>query len=54
MELKKMKTDVREERRRENMAADLEKQKALTEYVAMMTDVDLPTETQEDDENYEA
>ncbi len=49
-----MKTDVREARRQENMAADLEKQKALTEYVAMMTDVDLPTETQEGDENYEA
>lgn len=53
MKFKKMKMDVRESRQRENMAADLEKQKALTEYVAMMADVDLPTETQEDD-SYEA
>ena len=52
MKFKKMKVDVRESRQRDNMVADLEKQKALTEYVAMMADVDLPTKTQED--NYEA
>lgn len=47
MKLKKMKMDVRESRLRENMAADLERQKALTEYVAMMADVELPTEEEE-------
>lgn len=53
MEFKKVKTSIQEERKQEALAADLEKQKALTEYVAMMADVDLPTEEKET-ENYEA
>nr|DAJ90900.1 MAG TPA: hypothetical protein [Caudoviricetes sp.] len=47
MEFKKVKTSIQEERKQEALAADLEKQKALTEYVAMMADVDLPTEEKE-------
>lgn len=52
MEFKKLKTSVWEARQRENMAADLEKQKALMGYVAMMADVELPeNEGQEEMKN---
>ena len=54
MKFKKMKTSIPEERQKENMAADLAEQKALTAYVAMMADVDLPEDEQEGAENYEA
>ena len=45
MKIKKMYGMVKEERERENLAAENEKNKYLIEYMAMMTDVDLPTES---------
>ncbi len=54
MELKKMRMDVREARQNENMAASLDKQKSLTEYVAMMADIELPEDSQEGGSSYEA
>ena len=54
MKYEKMKTSIPEERQQENMAADLEKQKALTEYVAMMADVELLKYEQDRGESYEA
>ena len=54
MKYKKMRTSIPEERQQENLAADLAEQKALTAYVAMMADVDLPEDNQEGAEEYEA
>ena len=53
MYFKKSKMSIMETKRMENMYADLERQKALTGYVAMMTDVELPNEEQEVIENGE-
>lgn len=46
MRIKKLNGLVKEERERERMAAENEKNKYLIEYVAMMSDVDLPTESE--------
>ena len=37
------KTTVAETRRFDNMTADVERNKAYTDYIAMMSDVELPT-----------
>lgn len=46
MRIKKLNGLVKEERERERVAAENEKNKYLIEYVAMMSDVDLPTESE--------
>ena len=43
----KIKSSISEERKNERMAAELEKQKALLEYVAIMADVELPDEEEQ-------
>lgn len=48
---KKLKTDVVTERQLEQMHATIEQQKATIDYLAMMTDVELPEDEQEDEED---
>lgn len=44
----KNKTDVADQRVVEGALSDIAKQDSLIEYVAMMTDVDIPTEDEEE------
>lgn len=44
MEIKKIQGSVEERAAFEGALADLEKQKANTDYIAMMADIDLPEE----------
>lgn len=44
---KRMKTDVVTERQFEQMAATIQQQQATIDYLAMMTDVDLPEDEKE-------
>lgn len=43
MKFRKLKTSVAEEREKENLRATVEQQAAIIDYIAMMTDVELPT-----------
>lgn len=45
--IEKLKTSIQEKRAAERMAAKLEQQSALLDYVAIMTDVELPVEESE-------
>ena len=44
MTMTRRKRTVKEQREREDMQAQLEKQQAILEYVAAMADIDLPVE----------
>lgn len=44
MEYRQIKTSVYEEREKENMRATIEEQAAIIDYIALMTDVELPTQ----------
>ena len=44
MEYRQIKTSVYEEREKENMRATIAEQAAIIDYIALMTDVDLPTQ----------
>lgn len=48
---KKLKTDVVTERQLEQMSATIAQQAATIEYLAMMTDIDLPEDEQEDEDD---
>ena len=47
IKIKKLRNSINEERQHEHTAAELEKQKALLEYVAIMADVELPDEEEQ-------
>ncbi len=47
MFIKKLKRSIEEQRAEERTKAEVEKQGALLEYVAIMADVELPTEESE-------
>lgn len=47
----KTKTGIAEKRAAERTAAEVERQGALLDYVAMMADVELPTDTESEAEN---
>ena len=47
IKFEKIKSSISKERKNEHMAAELEKQKALLEYVAIMADVELPDEEEQ-------
>lgn len=47
--VKKLKESIAEARERENLKAKVAKQEALLEYVAIMTDVDIDEEGEEDE-----
>lgn len=51
MKLNKINRSVRDAREQENNTANIEKNKCLIEYVAMMAGVDLPSEEQEGEQN---
>ena len=44
MEYRQIKTSVYEEREKENMRATIAEQAAIIDYIALMTDVELPTQ----------
>ena len=44
MEYRQIKTSVYEEREKENMRATIAEQTAVIDYIALMTDVELPTQ----------
>lgn len=44
MEYRQIKTSVYEEREKENMRAAIAEQAAIIDYIALMTDVELPTQ----------
>lgn len=44
MEYRQIKTSVYEEREKENMRATIAEQTAIIDYIALMTDVELPTQ----------
>lgn len=44
MEIKKNRGEVKEMREKEGLAADVARQSAIIDYIAMMTDTDLPEE----------
>jgi len=50
---RKMKQEIREQRKTERINATVEKQAALLEYVAIMTDVELPEDNTESEVQYE-
>lgn len=50
-EFKKCKTDPVTERQMEQMKATIEQQKATIDYLAMMTDVELPDDEQEGEDD---
>ena len=47
---KKLRTTIQEARQQEQVAADIAKQAALLEYVAIMADVELPDASDEESE----
>ena len=49
----KLKTDVVTERQLEQMNATIAQQKATVDYIAMMTDVELPEDEEQEEEDYE-
>ena len=44
MEYRQIKTSIYEEREKENMRATIAEQAAIIDYIALMTDVELPTQ----------
>jgi len=47
------KDEPAEIRKKENQEAEIEKQKILIEYIAMMVDVELPEAENQEEESYE-
>lgn len=43
MEYRQLKTNIAEEREKENMRATIAEQAAIIDYIAVMTDIELPT-----------
>lgn len=50
MVFKKLKTSIEEEREKEHLKATVQEQAALLEYVAAMANIELPTLTEDADE----
>lgn len=51
LEIKKNNGDVEDVRQRESLEAEFAKLRADTDYIAMMKDVEIPTEESEEEEN---
>lgn len=54
MFIERLKTSIQEKRAAERMAAQLDKQAALLDYVAIMADVELPVEEESEVADYGA
>ena len=50
MEIKRIKESIKKTREWENMRAKLAKQDAIIDYIAMMSDVELPNESEDKNE----
>lgn len=50
MKIKKNRGEVKEMREKEGLAADVARQSAIIDYIAMMTDTDLPEEGGENED----